>query len=166
MKTQKTSAIVPRVLLSATLVGTIALAGCGQAAPTTVEGDGEATQQEATTDYEVDYGSSTLYSKEDIDAAIDAVMVEFNTWEGCTMKRIAFTDDKSCTDTLTYCNEMRDKDAPEYDEAMLLTSEFHSPSEVVSRGTAFEPEKDYTDYTWTLARTNGGEWKLLTWGYE
>ena len=157
--------IVPRILLTTTLAGSIALVGCGQSAPTTAEGVSETTQQEVSPTHEVDYGSSSLYSKEDIDAAVDAVMAEFNTWKGCTMKRIAFTDDRSCSEALTYCNEMREKDAPEFDEAMLLTSDFHSPSEEESKGTAWEPDKDYTDYTWTLARTNSGEWQLLTWGY-
>lgn len=44
-------------------------------------------------------------------------------------------------------------------------SQIHSPSGADTEGTAWEPDTDYEDYSWHLARTDGGEWKLLTWGY-
>ena len=115
--------------------------------------------------YEVDYGASQMYSHEDIDAAVKAVMAEFDTWDGCTMKEIAVADDDTCAADLEYCNSVREEGTPEYDQAIVLVSSFHSPSAKEAEGTAWEPDTDYNDWTWHLARTGSGEWNLLTWGY-
>jgi len=32
-------------------------------------------------------------------------------------------------------------------------------------GGAWEADKEYTDWQWWLAREEGGDWELLTWGY-
>jgi len=32
-------------------------------------------------------------------------------------------------------------------------------------GGAWEPDYEYSDWQWWLARTDGGEWQLITWGY-
>ena len=32
-------------------------------------------------------------------------------------------------------------------------------------GTAWEPDTDYKDYQWWLARADGGERELVSWGY-
>ena len=53
------------------------------------------------------YGDSEVYSQEDVDAAFDAVMAEFDTWKGAAMKRLAFTDDATCKADLDYCNSLR-----------------------------------------------------------
>ena len=117
-------------------------------------------------EYEVDYGTSQTYTHEDIDAAIETVMAEFGTWDGCTMKKIAYSDDETSKDDLEYCNSLREEGTDEYDQAMVLVSSFHSPSAEKAEGTAWEPDTDYDGYTWHLARTTNGEWNLLTWGYE
>ena len=143
----------------------VPLAGCagGTNGTTTNEEAATAEQQES---YTVDYGQSSVYKQEDIDAAVKVVMAEFDTWKGCTMKSISFTDDKTCADDVAYCNELKkDKSAPDFDQAMVLKSSFHSPSAEEVKGTAWEADTDYNDYEWHLARTGNGEWQLLTWGY-
>lgn len=119
----------------------------------------------ADTSYAVDYATSEVYTTDDIDAAIDVVMSTFDEWTGCTMKRIAYTDDNTCAENLEYANSLREDSQPEFDQAMVLTSDFHTPSEEEAEDTAWEPNTDYEGYTWTLGRTDGGEWQLLTWGY-
>lgn len=119
----------------------------------------------AKADYEVDYGTSKVYTKADIDAAVEAVMAEFGSWKGCTMKKIAYTDDDTCASNLKDANSLREDGTPEFDQAMVLTSDFHSPSVADAEGTAWEPDTDYNGYTWTLGRTANGAWELLTWGY-
>lgn len=124
---------------------------------------GSSDSQESA--YEVDYGTSSLYTQEDMDAAIGAIMTEFNSWEGCTMKRIYFTDDAACEEALTYLNDLAKDGVSDYDAAIVFKSVFHSPSEELAEGTAWEPDTDYTDYEWYLARKGGGDWQLLTMGY-
>ena len=123
-------------------------------------------QENSDSDDRYDGGEETGNSNEDIDAAIETVMAEFGTWDGCTMKKIAYSDDETSKDDLEYCNSLREEGTDEYDQAMVLVSSFHSPSAEKAEGTAWEPDTDYNDYTWHLARTANGEWKLLTWGYE
>ena len=118
-----------------------------------------------TADYEVDYGESEVYSQEDMDAAIAVIMAEFGGWEGCTMRSISFTDDVLCEEDLDYVNELREEGAPEFTQAIVFSSNFHSPSEEQSEGTAWEPDTDYDGWTWHLGRTDGGDWQLMTWGY-
>ena len=122
----------------------------------------------ALADATVDYGTSKKYSEADIDSALDPVLTEFTSWKGCTLQKLAFTDDATCEAALAQANELRKAqmpDEPAFDQALVLTSEFHSPSAEDAKETAFEPDTDYTGWTWLLARTgDDGAWKLLTWG--
>ena len=117
---------------------------------------------------EVDYGNSKLYEDTDLDRALDAILAEFGTWKGCTLKRYAFTSDEQCTQNLAYANELREAnmpDIPAFDQAIVLATDFHSPSEEEAKGTAWEPDTDYHDWTWTLGRTGAdGMWQLVGWG--
>lgn len=72
--------------------------------------------------YEIDYGKSEKYSKEDMDEAITQIIEAFDSWEGC----------------------------------------FHSPRE---GGDAWNPDFEYEDWQWILARTSDSGWELLQWGY-
>ena len=124
----------------------------------------------ALTDATVDYGTSSIYTEADIDSALDPVLSEFTNWKGCTLKSLAYAGDEACgTDEVAYANELRAAqmpDEPEFDQVLVFTSTFHSPSAEDAEGTAWNPDTDYEGWSWHLARTgNDGEWKLLTWGY-
>lgn len=132
-----------------------------------VDGDAEyvAVFEPADGGVYVDYGSSEIYTQEDIDAAIDVIMAEFGQWTGATMKRIVLADDDLCLADLAYCNSLREEGTPEFTQAIVFMTDFHSPSAEQAQGTAWNPDTDYDGYTWHLARTDGGAWQLLTWGY-
>lgn len=132
--------------------GAVLLAGC------------QGTQT-AVSDFEVECGTSDIYTQEDMDSAIEAIMAEFSSWKGCTMKRIVYAGDQTATENLEYCNELRAEGAPEFDQAIVFLSDFHSPSEEDSKDTAWNPDSDYDGWQWYLGRTAGGAWQLLTWGY-
>ena len=125
----------------------------------------EVTEQEtqetgASYDFVVDYKTSEIYSEDDMNKAIDVILREFNTWEGCVMKELSYTDDQKCEDNLSYINTLAVD--TKYDECIVFTSTFHSP---VEGGDAWEPDYDYGNWEWYLGRTDGGDWDLLTWGY-
>ena len=105
-------------------------------------------------------GSHKDATQEELEAAADQIMAEFNTWEGCVMKEIKYTDDQKCEDNLSYINSLAVD--TKYDECIVFTSTFHSP---VEGGDAWEPDYDYGNWEWYLGRTDGGDWDLLTWGY-
>lgn len=117
----------------------------------------------------VDYGTSEIYTEANVDSALDVILGEFRTWEGCVMQRFAYAGDEACgAEELAYVNELREAqmpDAEKFDQAIVFVTDFHSPSAELSKDTAWEADTDYKDWTWHLGRTGGdGAWKLLTWG--
>ena len=115
---------------------------------------------EVSYDFTVDYKTSEMYSREDMDKAISEILKEFDTWDGCVMKKISYSSDEKCRDNLDYINTLAVD--TEYDECIFFISTFHSP---VEGGDAWEPDYDYDRWEWYLGRTDGGNWDLLTWGY-
>ena len=120
----------------------------------------DAEVSEITYDFPVDYKTSEMYSREDMDKAISEILKEFDTWDGCVMKKISYSSDEKCRDNLEYINTLAVD--TEYDECIFFISTFHSP---VEGGDAWEPDYDYDRWEWYLGRTDGGDWDLLTWGY-
>lgn len=107
----------------------------------------------------IDYGTSDVYSHQDMDEAIDIIKEEFYSWDGCKLYSINYTDDNFCQRELEYCNTLA-KEGVTYDECIVFRMQFRSP---VFGGGAWNANFRY-DWSWYLARTEGGEWELLTWG--
>ena len=129
-----------------------ALAACG-------------SKKQDTAAVEIDYGSSELYTKEDMDEAIKLIQEEFSKWEGCELHSIAYTSDDDCNeDNIAWMNQLEAAgDAKEtFTQCIQFKSNFHSPKE---GGGAWNPDQEYTDWGWWLARADGCKWKLMTWGY-
>ena len=104
--------------------------------------------------------ASDLFSAADMDAAIIAINREFAGWAGCEMHDIRYAgDDVNNAENLAWMCSLGDK---EYAQVISFLSDFHSP---VEGGGAWEADKEYRDWQWWLARTEGGSWELLTWGY-
>lgn len=108
----------------------------------------------------IDYGQSQLYSQRDMDSAISKIKKEFSSWDGCVLHSIAFTNDSLCKENVGYCNELRE--GAGFDECIVFESSFHSPKHYYS---GFEPDQEYSGWSWYLARKDYGAWALLTWGY-
>lgn len=117
------------------------------------------------TEVSIDYGNSALYSKEDMDAAIAVIRKEFDTWDGCELHSISYGSDDACSaENIKWMNELEAaNDAQEtFSQCILFKSNFHSPK---NGGGAWNADQEYTDWQWWLARSEGGAWKLMTWGY-
>ena len=109
----------------------------------------------------IDYGSSELYTQEDMDAAIAQICEKFAAWEGCQMHTICYAGDETCTeDNLEWLNSLGD--GHDFTQYIEFISSFHSPVEGVG---AWEPDTEYEDWHWSLGRTDGGDWELISWGY-
>ena len=107
----------------------------------------------------IDYGTSDVYSQADMDSAINQIKDTFSKWEGCKLYSISYTDDGLCERELDYCNTLAD-DGVVYDQCIVFRTSFRSP---IYGGGAWNANFKY-DWSWYLARTNNGEWELLTWG--
>ncbi len=115
----------------------------------------------------VDYGRSKIYDDSQIDSALLTMLDEFCSWKGCVMQRFAFAGDDACgAEEVKYVNSLRKEGTDEFGQAIVLVTDFHSPSAEQAEGTAWEPDTDYKDYTWHLGRTDADEsWQLMSWGY-
>ena len=116
--------------------------------------------------YTDEYGSSSIYSKEDMDAAIKAIKTVFKDFDGCELHSISYSSDDQCNtpDHIAWMNELEaaNDNKETFDQCIMFTSDFHSPK---NGGGAWNPDEEYTGWQWWLARSNGGKWKLMTWGY-
>ena len=136
---------ITSILLTVLLVFTFA--GCG------------------TSEVKIDYGSSDIYTHEDMDAAIALIRREFSTWRGCELHKIYYVSDEKCdADTLAWMNKLAESSGltEEMTQCIMFESNFHSPKR---GGGAWNPNQEYTRWQWWLARSDGGKWHLLTWGY-
>ena len=133
----------------------LALAGCGK--------DNGAAGGDASgaADVAIDYGSSELYTQADMDAAIALIEDEFSGWEGCELHRISYAGDEcNSEENISWMNDLAD--GQDFTQCIEFVSDFHSP---VEGGGAWEADAEYTDWQWWLARAEGGDWQLLSWGY-
>ena len=112
----------------------------------------------------IDYGTSSVYSKEDMDAAIDVIRKQFSSFAGCELHSLSYMSDEECNnaDNIEWMNDLRPDDNGEvFTQCIAFDSSFRSPKK---GGGAWEANEEYT-WSWWLARSEGGEWKLMTWGY-
>ena len=116
-----------------------------------------------TTEVEINYGSSTIYTQEDMDAAIQVIQDQFKTWEGCELHSLTYGSDEACNvETIAWMNDLEAANGADetFTQCIMFESSFRSPK---NGGGAWEPDTEYT-WQWWLARSEGGEWKLMTWG--
>ena len=98
---------------------------------------------------------SEIYSKRDIEKAMNRVYREFAFFEGCVLLELEYDEE--------YSKERLADWAENYnaDEAIVLLSKFY----VAAENGSLEPGETYSKWNWILVRNNGGFWELKTWGY-
>ena len=116
----------------------------------------------------IDYGESMIYSREDIDAAIRLIEKEFRTgvWKNCELHSLTYGGNKECNEkNLKWMNDLEAaNDAKErFTQCITFTGSFHSPRQY--DGGGLTEDEEYAGWSWWLARSDGGKWKLMTWGY-
>ena len=119
------------------------------------------------TEAEIDYGKSELYSQEDMDKAIKLIKEEFSGWEGCGLHNIKYTTDAcNSQENLLWMNDLAKGQnlGIVFTQCIGFESDFHSPVNPKNPG-AWNIDYEYTDWQWWLARADGGDWRLMTWGY-
>ena len=124
-------------------------------------GCGEKNVAEVT----IDYGYSEIYSQDDMNSAIQLIKEEFNAWDGCELHSITYSSADECNpDNISWMNELeKANDAKEtFTQCIMFTSEFRSPK---NSGGGWNSDYEYKGFQWWLARSDGGQWKLMTWGY-
>lgn len=109
-------------------------------------------------DVTIDYGSSELYTEQDMDRAVEVIKDKFAEFDGCVLHSLTYAGDDVSKDQIEYCNSF-DQDA-DFTECMVFHSSFRSPP---NGGGAWEADMEYT-WDWYLAKGGDGNWILLTYG--
>ena len=104
--------VIPLVLC---LVFVLSLVGCGKT---------------DTLKVEIDYGTSSIYTEEDMNAAIDKIMKEFNKMEGCELHSLSYSSDDVCNDAdnIAWMNDLeKANDAKEtFSQCIMFNSSFRA----------------------------------------
>lgn len=110
----------------------------------------------------IDLGESELYSKADIQSAVDVILADFEKdWQGCELKTISYAgDEEAKSETDYYLGENKYYDA---DEAIVLVSDFYARNP--SDNSGLNSPSDYNGWSWILVRTTGGTWRHVDHGY-
>ena len=106
-------------------------------------------------------GESQIYTAEEIDAAMAVVLEDFAGWEGCELHELSYLgDDCNSEENIAWVNDLQP--GKDYAQCIQFSGNYRSPADAYG---AWEPDTEYFDWTWTLARPDGGEWTLVTSGY-
>lgn len=105
--------------------------------------------------HEVD---SELYSKKEINSAIDTIKSEFKKdWKGCTLTEIYYAGDSVSKDHQDWADRYN------ADETIVLLSSFDVDS---SGGNgSLNPNSTYDGWSWILVRKEGESWVHVDHGY-
>ncbi len=110
----------------------------------------------------IDYGSSDIYTEEDLKAAVIQIECKFASYDGCELHNIRYAGDDAVTEkNLNRMNEIN-PDA-KYTKVVEFLMDFHTPES--TDNSTLKPDTEYTDYSWWLARTDDGGWDIVTFGY-
>ena len=73
------------------------------------------------------------------------------------------SDECNSEENLRWMNDLADE-GEAFVQVILFKSDWRSPEGSYLAGGC-DTATEYTDWEWWLAREDGGEWKLVTWGY-
>ncbi len=108
----------------------------------------------------VDYGTSEVYSKSDLDAAVRAVKLDFAKMIGCNHLSLRYAGDERSQRELENANKWRIP-GDEYVACIVFDSSFYSPQAAYG---AWNADSTY-EWSWTIVKTASGTWKVLDKGY-
>ena len=118
-----------------------------------------------TKNVKIDYVTSSIYTEKDINSAIEKIKETFKSFEGCELYSLSYSSDDICTDkeNIAWMNDLESANDNKqvFTQCIMFNSSFRSPKK---GGGAWQPNEEYT-WSWWLARSEGGEWKLMTYGY-
>lgn len=135
-------ALLPTLLLLAVL------SGCGRA------GD--------VSEVKLDYGTSHVFMRQEVDDAARMIMGEFKSWKGCKLYSLRYVGD-SCNneENVRKMNVLQPE--PGFDQHIEFVSKVRA-SKSPPKKTELEPGREYDNWHWHLARGKEQEWYLVSWG--
>ena len=112
----------------------------------------------------IDLGHSELYLRDELIEGMDLIRAQIAGWKGVELHSIRYAGDENCTgENLAWLNEHESANGKTYTQCALFQTNFHAPAE--GGELALDPDFEYEDYGWWLAREDGGSWALVDSGY-
>ena len=109
----------------------------------------------------LDYGKSELYRQEELIEAAVQIKCDFAKWAGCELHSLRYAgDDQNTEENLAWLNSLNE--GADYSRVACFTGSYHTAADISG---AWEPDMEYTDYQWWLARSEDGGWEIVTMGY-
>ena len=96
------------------IISILGLIGCGKKVP----------------EVRIDYGTSSIYTQKDMNAAIELIKKEFDTWNGCELHSISYSSDDECSESnIAWMNELEaaNDEKKIFTQCIMFKSDFHSP---------------------------------------
>ena len=115
-----------------------------------------------STDLKIDYGKSEIYSNQDLEDAVIQLKCKFANYEGSELQTIRYAGDEDVNDkNLKWVNKLNPE--AKYIDVVEFFTDFKTPED--TKGTTLEPNHEYKDYQWWLARTKDDGWEVVSFGY-
>lgn len=119
------------------------------------------TFSQAAAKVQICYGDSEIYTQDEMNAAIKIIEKQFGDWKGCKLKNIRYAGDASNNvENLKWMNDLRPQ--KNFTQCIEFFSDFYVGK---NTNTTFNPDSNYKDWQWWLARSESGNWQLVTFGY-
>lgn len=113
-------------------------------------------------DLKIDYGKSEIYSNRDLEDAVIQLKCKFANYEGCELRSIRYAGDEAVNDkNLKWVNKLNPE--AKYIDVVEFFTDFKTPDD--TKGKTLEPNHEYNDYQWWLARTKDDGWEVVSFGY-
>ena len=112
------------------------------------------------TDVSLENAKSEIYTDEELEEAAVQVKCKFASFKGAELESLRYAGDESNSEeNIRRMNEA--DEGHEYVQVVQMLTDFHT----VAQTEALEPNTEYKDYEWWLAREKDEGWQLITWGY-
>lgn len=113
------------------------------------------------TNVEVDYGTSEIFTPEQLAEAAIQIKCTFASWEGCELHNLRYAGDEADNEeNLAWLNSSNEE--ANFTHVAKFLADFHSP---VEASGAWEPDQEYMDYQWWMGLSEDGSWEVVDWGY-
>lgn len=110
-----------------------------------------------SSEVKVDYGSSKLFTQDEIKEASVQLKCKFASFESCTLKSLVYAGDENSTEeNLRRMNET-DKDAG-YTKVIEFTTDFSTGDKAPD---GLDTNSDIKEYKWWLALDKDGSWQIV-----
>lgn len=115
-----------------------------------------------TENMDINISGCELYSKDDLESAVEVIEDDLaNDRSISSILRIEYCGDTFSQDNIDYCNTLN-HGLSKYVDCAVFDVDFKTKKHVE---VGLEPNETYQDFKFYLARTDGGNWEILTCGY-